>query len=82
MLLLILPLHRLLLTRSTLCLISSCNRRSFLKFFLLLLATRLRIGVAVRILLPLIQSLVFSVGMTFEIPHILVNVDSFEAVLL
>lgn len=85
MLLLILPLHRLLLlllTRSILCLITSSNCSSFLEFFLLLLATRLRIGVAVRILLPLIQSLVFSVGMTFEIPHILVNVDSFEAVLL
>jgi hypothetical protein len=85
LLLLILTLHRLLLlllTRVTLCLIGSSHRSSFLEFFLLLLATRLRIRVAVGILLPLIQSFVLSVCMSLEVPHILVNVDRLQTVLL
>lgn len=83
LLLLILALHRLLLLLAwcRLRLISSSDGSSFLELFLLLFATRLRIRVTVRILLPLIESFVFSVGMAFEVSHVLVNIDSFEAVL-
>lgn len=84
--LLILTLHLLLLLLLSrwlwLSLICCSNCCRFLQLVLLLLASRLRVRVAVRILLPFVESFVLSVGMALEVPHVLIDIDSFLAVLL